>query len=215
MDLPLLKSRLARLLPCITQKPLKWLQTQIPVTVPAARRQRAHAACLEQRDLHTLRPPSSSFSSPVHSLLQDPSWRRSVNFLPPARAIFFFALKWENILFSAPALTRKQTLRELGRHFEYFLCEHSVPGHFLPQGTVYLMWGRPLQQERSKAFVLLPDEQKAADLAHGLYQFRHTKWYQYSWITNVGLHPKYKSFVMFWKLNNTSLDIPVIQANDC
>lgn len=153
----LLKSRLARLLPCITQKPLKWLRTQIPATVPAACRQRAHAARLEQRDLHTLRPPSSSFSSPVHLLLQDPSWRRSVNFLPPARGIFCSQIRKYSIFCSSPYI--KQTLRELGRHSEYFLCEQSVPGHFLPQGTVYLMWGRLLQQE-SKAFVLLPDEQK-------------------------------------------------------
>lgn len=59
--------------------------------------------------------------------------------LPPARGIFAFKLENNILFFHSGPHTLKQTLYGHSRHFEYFLCEHSVPGHFLPQGTVYLI----------------------------------------------------------------------------
>lgn len=52
---------------------------------------------------------------------------------------FSFKLEKNTLFFHSGPHTLKQTLEGRSRHFEYFLCEHSVPGRFLPQGTVYLI----------------------------------------------------------------------------
>jgi len=136
------------------QQRSRFLQTPIPL--PLQRRQFARSGVAS--DVGQLPPPAltravhlgqepSLQTAPSPQLriacavsgLQYQAQRRSIYFLPPATSIFAFKLE-NNILFFHSGLhTLMQTLYGHGRHFEYFLCEHSVPGHFLPQGTVYLI----------------------------------------------------------------------------